>query len=78
MLKKLSVTEIKVYYEGKGNNEVSVIIPIDSYTYFCEFCHKLNHPENINYHLNEVVVETLIQKKLFNRYNTEEIEDENK
>ena len=65
-MKQLGVYKIKIYFE-KNDKEICLNLPIDIYVKFCEKCHKLNHSENLNYHLNELVVESLISKKLKNK-----------
>ena len=65
-LKKISVDKITVFWiKGPIGNEkeVSTKIPINTYVKFCDECHKLAHPENLNYHLNELVVKSLKEKE---------------
>ena len=60
---KLGISKIKIYWQREDGKEVSTSIPIKAYAKICDICHKLNHPENISYHLNEMVVHNTEKEK---------------
>ena len=59
---QVSVNKIWLFWVNKEGREISTRIPIDSYVRICPTCHKLCHPENIEYHLNELVVQNMEEK----------------
>jgi len=56
--KKYGIKKIKVYW-SKKDKQIETMIPINAYVKLCPVCHKLSHPENLNYHLNQLVVQCL-------------------
>ena len=54
----LGIDKITLFWE-KPDGIVENNIPVDAYVRFCDECHKLCHPENIDYHLNQLVVNAL-------------------
>jgi len=54
--KSLAQRKVWVHWEDGTGKEKKVFLPIDIYVKICEQCHKINHPENLPYHLNEIYV----------------------
>ena len=59
----LAMDKVSLFWEKQDGTIVETKIPVDAFVRFCDECHKLCHPENLNYHLNELVVNSLKNNK---------------
>ncbi len=62
MRRGIALKPIKVEWIKRNNTQGSAIIQMNATVDVCDEKHKLIHPENLNFHLNKLVVQSLKEK----------------